>query len=229
MLGRKKKGTKEAIAAEVEDGRGNVVNAEHEGELDAEGGDDHYQDSDNANKPTDDSGEDDVEGDKKGKRKKTEKFPRYLGPCLDKCDLYVGMKLKDKKQLRQAFDNYRILKGYDLKITKSDTVRFQCHCFGEGCKWSMWASKCKNELSFQLTKIENPHNCIPFSFEQGSRCMSTSWLIKYYIETFRLQPVLRSRELKDLIEKDHNYKVSLSMCTNVRAGALKAIIVDYKA
>ena len=96
-----KKATKEAIVAKLEDGRDNVgyesgegaVNAEHE----AKGGDEQYQDSDNANSLNDDSGEDDVEGDKKGKTTKTEKLPRYLGPCLDKCDLYVGMKFQDKK------------------------------------------------------------------------------------------------------------------------------------
>ena len=137
---------------------------------------------------------------KRGKKER-EKFPRYLGPCLDKCDLYVGMKIREKKQLRQAFDNFRILKGYDLKITESDTVRFQCYYSGKGCKWSMWALKCKNELSFQLTKMKSPHNCIPFSFKQGSRCMSTSWLIEYYTETFRLQSTLRSGELKGFMRR----------------------------
>ena len=38
-----------------------------------------------------------------------------------------------------------------------------------------------------------------------------------------------SRELKCLIEKDHNHKASLSMCTKVRVGALKETIGDYKA
>ena len=104
------------------------------------------------------------------------------------------MKFRDKKQLKEAVDNYRIVKGYHLKITKSDKVRFQCHCLGKGCKWSIWTSKCKNESSFQLSKQENPHTCIPFSFEQGSRYMSTSWLVDYYTETFRLQPSLRARE-----------------------------------
>jgi len=89
----------------------------------------------------------------------------------------------------------------------------------------MWASKCKNDLSFQI----NPHRCIPFSFEQRGRSMSTSWLIEYYTEIFMLQPTLRSRKLKRFIEKDHNYKSSLSIYTRVRAGALKAIIGDYKA
>ena len=80
----------------------------------------HYQDSGNANSPTEDSGED---------------------------------------------NDDRIVKGYHLKITQSDKVRLQCQCLGKGCKWSMWASKCKNELSFQLSRQENPHTCISFTFE----------------------------------------------------------------
>jgi len=39
---------------------------------------------------------------------------------------------------------------------------------------------------------------------------------------------LRVRELKGLIDKDHNYKAILSMCSNIRAKALHAIIGDYK-
>ena len=58
--------------------------------------------------------------------------------------------------------------------------------------------------------------------------MSTSWLVDYYIETFRLQPTLRARELKGLIDKDHNFKATLSMCNRVRRKALHAIIGDYK-
>ena len=125
------------------------------------------------------------------------------------------MKFRDKKPLRQAFDNYRTVKGYDLKITKSDTIRFECHCLGQDCKYSMWASKCKNELSFQLTKTENPYTYIPFRFEQESSYMSTSWLVEYYTETFRLQPGLRLGDLKSLIDKDHNYKATLCICTGL--------------
>lgn len=47
----------------------------------------------------------------KRERGKRERFLRYLGSCFDKSDLYVGMKFKNRKQLRQAFDNYIILKG----------------------------------------------------------------------------------------------------------------------
>jgi len=43
-----------------------------------------------------------------------------------------------------------------------------------------------------------------------------------------LQPSLRYRELKGLIEKDHNCKATLYMCTRVRVGPLTTIIGDYK-
>ena len=111
---KKKKITKEAIAAELEIVRGNARNESREDDpnandvlkSNAEGADELYKDSDNVDSLIDDSGEDDLNRDKKGKRKKRE------------------------------------------KITKTYTIRFQYHCQGQGCKWSMWASKCKKELSF---------------------------------------------------------------------------------
>jgi len=104
-IGRKKKPTKEAIAATVENVRGNIghesgkddVNIEYEPELNSKRASEHYQDSNNADSLSDDSGEDALNGDKKGKREKIEKFPRYLGLYLDKSNLYVDMKLRDKK------------------------------------------------------------------------------------------------------------------------------------
>ena len=58
--------------------------------------------------------------------------------------------------------------------------------------------------------------------------MSTSWLVDYYTETFSLQPSLRARELKAFIDKDHNFKATLSMCCRVKRMALNAIVGDYK-
>ena len=60
-----------------------------------------------------------------------EKYPTYSGPYVANAELYVGMKFRDKKQLKEAIDNYRIVNGYHLKITKSDIVRFQCQCLGK--------------------------------------------------------------------------------------------------
>jgi len=50
--------------------------------------------------------------------------------------------------------------------------------------------------------------------------MSTEWLIKYYMETFRSYPHLTSRDLRKLIDEHHNYKASVSMSRRVKVGAL---------
>jgi len=118
-----------------------------------EGAVEHYQDSDNADGPTDDSGvdhDDDTAGKKK-KIKMREKYPRYLGPSVTKADLYVGMKFRDKQPLKEAVENYRIVKGYRLKITKSDTVRFQCQCLGKGCS---------GVCGLQNVRISHLFNCL---------------------------------------------------------------------
>jgi len=85
----KEKTMKEAIVAEVQIVRGNVGN--ESGKLNVKGLNEHYQDSDRDN---------DVNIGEKGKRKKREKYPRYLGPSIQKSDLYVSMKFRYKNQLR---------------------------------------------------------------------------------------------------------------------------------
>jgi len=75
--------------------RGNIWNASEEWHV--EGVYEHYQDSNNLDNPIDDSREDDLNGGKKEKRNRREKYPRYLGNSIDKANLYVGLKFREKK------------------------------------------------------------------------------------------------------------------------------------
>jgi len=121
----KKRITNEVVATELEVIRTNTGNKGWKSN--DEGGIDHYQNSDNDDSPIDDSEEDDDGGDPGGnkrKRKMREKYTRYLGPSVGRVDLYVGMRFKDNKQLTEPVDNYKIVKGYNLNITKSNTVGF---------------------------------------------------------------------------------------------------------
>jgi len=147
---------------------------------------------------------------------------------IKEVDLQVGMMFIDKKQLKDAFKDYRIIKGYDLKIRHSDTSRFQAFCAIEGCEWTLWASKAQRDKSFQIRKISKPHSCVPYSFKRGRKKMCSDWLAHKYVETFRIQPSLGLRELRNLIERGHNYKPTLSMCGRTRAKSLSLILGNYK-
>ncbi|KAJ8428414.1 hypothetical protein Cgig2_024560 [Carnegiea gigantea] len=61
-------------------------------------------------------------------------------------ELEVGLKFIDKEQLREAVEDYRIMKGYDIRITHSDKKRFQAFCNTEGCEGWWHASREENGM-----------------------------------------------------------------------------------
>ena len=132
----------------------------------------HYQDSDDADSLL--SSETDGDGDDKGKKKRKMRYPRYnASPSKEGVELEIGLKFINKEQLREAVEDYRIIKGYDIRIQHSDRKRFQAFCNAKGCDWFLWASRPQGEKSFQIRKMPNPHTCIPLSFERGKRRIST--------------------------------------------------------
>jgi len=107
--------------------------------------DTYYQDFDNANSPVSSEDDGNVDGER-GKffflKKRRITFCRFNEiVSMEGFDLEVGMLFRDKKQLTNAIDNYRIYKGYALKATISDKRRFRAVCCAKGCEWKLWASK----------------------------------------------------------------------------------------
>ena len=58
--------------------------------------------------------------------------------------------------------------------------------------------------------------------------MSTKWLSYKYIGTLRVQPSLKVRRLRNLMEKKYNYKGTMSRGFKVRAKTLALIVGDYE-
>lgn len=185
-------------------------------------GDDLENDSDTTGSSS--SNVDEEEGTrKKNKRRKKVKYPIYnANRSSEQPDLYVGMQFKDKDECRLLLDNHSVRTSFNIKIVKGDKLRLQCICLGEGCNWKMWARKPSQELSFKVKTLQTEHIlCIPFSFEQGRRFMSTDWLADHYKEAIRVQGrSLKARQLRQMVEKDMNYEPCFSM-------QLKAVLGDY--
>ena len=81
-----------------------------------------YQDLDNIGSPKSNTEEENDGKKQRKKRKRKIKYPRYYNTSFT--DLIVGMTFRDKKQLKNAIENYRIMGGYHLKMKKSD----KCSC-----------------------------------------------------------------------------------------------------
>jgi len=109
-------------------------------------------------------------------RSKTIGYPEFNHHVRAKdVNMVIEMKFIDKKQLMEALDDYRILRGYDIEVLHSDKRRFQAKCMGSGCKSKMWASSCNNEESYQIKTISKAHSCMLFSFEKWKILISSNW------------------------------------------------------
>jgi len=142
--------------------------------------------------------------------------------------LITALLFTDKKQLKKAVETYKIHNGYNLKVTKSDKQRYQVHCMGEGCTWNMWASASNDENSFQIKTIQGTHSCLRFNFKKGTRNYSSEWLTKAYIETFRIQPHMKPRVFKAIVDQERNCNLNIKMCQAARKKTIANIVGDYK-
>ena len=186
---------------------------------------DEVEDSDDMSSPA--VSEDDEIGEKKTEHKG--QFPRFNENARpEDVQLNTGLLFTDKKQLKKAVKTYKIHNGYNLKVTKSDKQRYQVHCMGEGCKWSLWASACSDKTSFQIKTMPSPHSCMPFNFEKGTRNFSTEWLADAYIETFRIQPHMKLRVFKAIVDQERNCNLNIKMCQSARKKAIAQIVGDYR-
>ncbi|KAJ8436505.1 hypothetical protein Cgig2_003203 [Carnegiea gigantea] len=115
----------------------------------------YYQDSNDADRPL--SGETDGDGDDKGRKKRKKRkmrYPRYnASPSKEGDELEIGLKFINKEQLREAIEDYRIIKGYDIRIQHSDRKRFQAFCNAKGCDWFLWASRPQGDYKGQFDMI----------------------------------------------------------------------------
>ncbi|KAJ8436694.1 hypothetical protein Cgig2_025524 [Carnegiea gigantea] len=128
----------------------------------------NYQDLDNANSPP--RSETDEDGNyerRKGKNRRTTVYPHYKERTTkDGVHLEAGMMLVDKKQLKEAIEDYQMYNRHGLKTVKSDTGRLYLVCKVEGFEWTWFASTPQGEKSFQIKNMPIPHSCVPYSFER---------------------------------------------------------------
>ena len=83
----------------------------------------------------------------------------------------------DKKQLKEAIEDYQIYNGYGLRTLKSDTSRVYLVCKAEGCEWTLFASRPQGEKSFQIKNMPIPYSYVPHIFQKAMIRISSDWLL----------------------------------------------------
>ena len=76
--------------------------------------------------------------------------------------IFVGARFKNKRELKIACQKLATRENFEYSVVKSDKSRMRIKCLGDGCSWSLYATKIVDdeEPFFRVQKVANEHHCI---------------------------------------------------------------------
>ena len=78
---------------------------------------------------------------------------------MDDQSFVVGQEFPDVKAFRTAIKEAAIAQHFELRIIKSDLIRYFAKCATEGCPWRIRAVKLPSAPTFAIRSIEATHTC----------------------------------------------------------------------
>jgi hypothetical protein len=78
---------------------------------------------------------------------------------MEDCNFVVGQVFPDVKAFRNAIKEAAIAQHFELRIIKSDLIRYFAKCASDGCPWRIRAVKLPSVSTFIIRSLEGTHTC----------------------------------------------------------------------
>ena len=128
------------------------------------------------------------------------------------------MLFETKQEFKDAVREYSIRGGFDIKFTKSEDKKVQANC--QGCTWKIYVSTMSNSSTLQVKTYSDKHTCSRV-FENHNA--TAEWLTKKYLDSFRINPSMKCKTLKENVKIDWAVGVSEMKCYRAKKQALEEI------
>ncbi|KAL6494624.1 hypothetical protein OROGR_031424 [Orobanche gracilis] len=116
-------------------------------------------------------------------------------------DFIVGQEFPDVKSCRSAIKEAAIAQHFELRIVKSDLIRYIAKCASDGCPWRIRASKLPNAPAFTIKSLDPTHTCGK-NAHAGHHQASVDWIVNFIEERLRDNINYKPKDiLRDVYEK----------------------------
>ncbi|WJX52390.1 hypothetical protein P8452_38506 [Trifolium repens] len=95
---------------------------------------------------------------------------------MEDCNFVVGQVFPDVKAFRNAIKEAAIAQHFELRIIKSDLIRYFAKCASDGCPWRIRAVKLPNASTFIIRSLEGTHTCGRNALN-GHHQASVDWIV----------------------------------------------------
>src|SRR5205814_5384823 len=111
----------------------------------------------------------------------------------------VEATFKDKKELKIECHNLATRQNFEYSVVKSDKSRMRIKWLGEGCSWSLYATRIVDEEDhpfFRVKTMTNEHRCFGV-LHPGHRQASATFLSAQIQAKLRDQPLYRRKDIQN--------------------------------
>ncbi|XP_031382151.1 uncharacterized protein LOC116196530 isoform X2 [Punica granatum] len=139
----------------------------------------------------------------------------------------VGQEFPDVKAFRNAIKEAAIAQHFELRIIKSDLVRYFAKCASEGCPWRIRAVKVPNAPTFTIRSLEGTHTC-ERNAQNGHHQASVDWIVSFIEERLRSNINYKPKDILHDIHKHYGITIPYKQAWRAKERGLAAIYGSFE-
>ncbi|KAJ0078287.1 hypothetical protein Patl1_37263 [Pistacia atlantica] len=134
----------------------------------------------------------------------------------------IGQEFPDVKAFRNAIKEAAIAQHFELRIIKSDLIRYFAKCATEGCPWRIRAVKLPNAPTFAIRSLEGTHTCGK-NAQNGHHQASVDWIVSFIEERLRDNINYKPKDILHDIHKQYGITIPYKQAWRAKERGLAAI------
>lgn len=134
----------------------------------------------------------------------------------------VGQEFPDVKAFRNAIKEAAIAQHFELRIIKSDLIRYFAKCASEGCPWRIRAVKLPNAPTFTIRSLEGTHTC-GRNAHNGHHQASVDWIVSFIEERLRDNINYKPKDILHDIHKQYGITIPYKQAWRAKERGIAAI------
>ncbi|KAF7801521.1 Transposase, MuDR, plant [Senna tora] len=134
----------------------------------------------------------------------------------------VGQEFSDVKAFRNAIKEAAIAQHFELRIIKSDLIRYFAKCASEGCPWRIRAVKRPNAPTFTIRSLEGTHTCGRNALN-GHHQASVDWIVSFIEERLRDNINYKPKDILNDIHKQYGITIPYKQAWRAKERGLATI------
>ncbi|CAA6657675.1 unnamed protein product [Spirodela intermedia] len=134
----------------------------------------------------------------------------------------VGQEFPDVKTFRRIIKEAAIAQHFELRIVKSDLIRYFAKCAKEGCPWRIRAVKLPNVPTFKIRSLEGTHTCGK-NAQLGHHQASVDWIVAIIEERLRDNMNYKPKDILEDIQKQYGITIPYKQAWRAKERGLASI------